>query len=276
MGAISAKLVSQLRQETGLGMMECKKALVECDGDFDEAKQYLRVRSNLKADDVSGRVNKEGIIAIATSGATGAILEINSETDFVAREDAFIAFAQHCAETVVSETPADLEQLIQCETEGVSIEQQRRELIMKIGENITFSRFNLLNAKGFLYSYIHQGSRIGVIVDISTKDSIVGKDMCLHIAAMKPKAIDADGLDQNMLNAERAVYVTQAEESEKPPEIVEKMVEGRVRKYIAEVTLLNQPFVKDPDKTVAQYLSNANATVNHFCLFIVGEDKKDQ
>ena len=285
MADISASMVMDLRQRTGLGMMECKKALAESGGDMTKAEDLLRIKSGAKASKAAGRVAAEGVIGlwVAPDAKTGAMVEVNCETDFVARNDDFKAFAQEVAQIVARDNPADVEAIGAARlASGDTVEARRVAMVQKIGENMAIRRFVRTVAKGTLASYVH-GVKIGVLVDV-TGDAAVGKDVAMHVAAgaapgaIKPIAVSRNEVPAELIEKERAIFTAQAAESGKPAEIVAKMVEGRVNKYLAEVTVLGQPFVKNPDETVEKYLKGKGATVNGFTLFVVGEGiekKKD-
>jgi len=285
MADISASMVMDLRQRTGLGMMECKKALTEAGGDMTKAEDLLRIKSGAKASKAAGRVAAEGVIGlwVAPDAKTGAMVEVNCETDFVARNDDFKAFAQEIAQVIARDNPADVAVLGDNKlASGETIEARRVALVQKIGENMSIRRFARREAKGVLASYVH-GVKIGVLVDVSG-DPSVGKDVAMHVAAgaapgaIKPIAVSRNDVPADLIAKEREIFTAQAAESGKPAEIVAKMVEGRVNKYLSEITLLGQPFVKNPDETVEKYLKAKGATVNSFTLYVVGEGiekKKD-
>lgn len=275
--SISASLVKELRERTGAGMMECKKALVETNGDLEAAIEHMRKTGLAKADKKAGRVAAEGRIVIETDGRQAAIVEVNCETDFVAGGDEFGGFAAGVARTVLAERPADLEALNGASYEGKTVDEARRELVAKIGENIGVRRFELIEAQGALAHYLH-GTRIGVVVDMEGGDEELARDIAMHVAASKPQYIKADEVPAEVLDKEREILRAQAQESGKPADIVEKMVEGRIRKHLAEITLLGQPFVKDPDSTVEKLLKGAGASVRRFVRFEVGEgvEKKEE
>jgi elongation factor Ts len=277
MAEISASMVMDLRQRTGLGMMECKKALAEANGDMAKAEDLLRIKSGAKASKAAGRVAAEGVIGlwVAPDAKTGAMVEVNCETDFVARNDDFKAFAQEVAQVVARDNPADVEAL----AAGETIEARRVALVQKIGENMSIRRFVRTAAKGALASYVH-GVKIGVMVDVTGgSDPQLGKDIAMHIAASKPLAVDKTGVSAEVVAKEREIASARAAESGKPANIVEKMVEGAVAKFLSEVTLLAQAFVKgDGKQTVEQLVKGKGATVNGFTLYVVGEGiekKKD-
>jgi elongation factor Ts len=277
---ITAALVKELRERTGAGMMECKKALVEMKGDIDAAAEHMRKTGMAKADKKAGRAAAEGLVVIKTSAdaKTAAIVEVNCETDFVAKDDNFRNFVDAIADKVLAAKPADLDALLAMPLEsGVSVEDSRKALIARIGENMNVRRFMLINAKGKVSSYMH-GTRIGVVVDLEGGSDELGKDIAMHIAASKPICVDESGVSQDLIAKEKEIYTAQAQDSGKPAEIIEKMVMGRVQKYLKEVTLLGQPFVKDPDQTVDKLLKSANAKVASFVRYEVGEglEKKSE
>jgi elongation factor Ts len=281
MAEISASMVMDLRQRTGLGMMECKKALAEVGGDMAKAEDLLRIKSGAKASKAASRVASEGVIGlfVAADAKTAAMIEVNCETDFVSRNDEFKAFANALAQVVARDDPADVAALGNAKLEsGETVETRRVALVQKIGENLSIRRFVRRAATGSLSSYVH-GVKIGVLVDVSGGDATLGKDLAMHIAASKPLAIDAAGVAAETVERERAIAAARAAESGKPANIVEKMIEGAVAKFLAEVTLLAQPFVKgDGKETVAALAKAQGATVNGFTLYVVGEGiekKKD-
>ena len=273
--AISAAQVKELRQRTGCGMMECKKALVEADSDMDAAAEALRKSGLAKADKKAGRVAAEGIIVVEISGdgKNAAMLEVNSETDFVASKSEFQDFARAVAQRILNDAPADVDALmvLPLKDDGETIEEARRGLIASIGENINVRRFVRRSASGgALSSYLH-GSRIGVLVEVEGGDTGLARDIAMHIAASKPVCVDESGVSAEMLDNERAIFAAQAEASGKPADIIEKMVNGRIRKFLAEITLQGQPFVKDPDQTVGKLLKGASARVLGFERLELGE-----
>jgi len=278
--AITAALVKELRERTGAGMMECKKALVEMNGDIEAAAEHMRKTGMAKADKKAGRAAAEGLVVIRTSddGKTAAIVEVNCETDFVAKDDNFRNFVDAIADKILAEKPADLDALLAMPlADGMSVEESRKALIARIGENMNVRRFELINAKGQVSSYMH-GTRIGVIVDLEGGSDDLGKDIAMHIAASKPICVDESGVSQDVIAKEKEIYAAQAQDSGKPADIIEKMVMGRVQKFLKEVTLLGQPFVKDPDQTVEKLLKGAKATVASFVRYEVGEglEKKSE
>ncbi|MEO9383381.1 translation elongation factor Ts [Chromobacterium phragmitis] len=269
MAEITAKMVSDLRVATGLGMMECKKALVEADGDAAKAEEILRIKSGTKASKMAGRLAAEGIIGSHVEAGVGALVEVNCETDFVAKDPTFLALAAAAAKAAVIANPADVEALSAVEVDGVSVEDIRKAAIAKLGENMTIRRFVRYQTEGAIATYLH-GAKIGVIVDYAGAEQ-VGKDVAMHIAASKPICVSKDQVSSETLDQERKIYSAQAAESGKPADIVAKMVEGRINKFLAEVTLLGQPFVKNPDVTVEKLLAEQKASVKAFAMFVVGE-----
>ncbi len=272
---ITAAQVKELRERTGSGMMECKKMLVETGGDIDAAIEMMRKSGMAKADKKAGRVAAEGIIVFRASedGKNGAIVEVNSETDFVAKGDGFIEFADQVADTVVAAQPADVDALLASPMSGAdaSVNDTRLALIAKIGENINVRRFaNYSSDAGIVGGYLH-GVRIGVIVELEGGDATLARDVAMHIAASKPLAVSADDVSTDVLEKEKEIFCAQAAESGKPAEIIAKMVDGRIRKYLAEITLEGQPFVKDPDTTVGKLLEKNGAKVIRFERLEVGE-----
>jgi elongation factor Ts len=273
MPEISASRVMELRQRTGLGMMECKKALSEADGDLGKAEELLRIRSGAKASKAASRVAAEGVVgvALAADAKTAAMVEVNCETDFVAKNDEFRTFANEIAQIVVREQPADLDALAgRTLASGETVEARRIALVQKIGENIALRRFVRLAAQGRVASYVH-GTRIGVLVDYTGGSEALGKDLAMHIAATKPIAVSREQVPAGVVERERSIAAARAAESGKPANIAEKMVEGAVAKFLAEVTLLPQPFVKNDKETVAKLVQGQGARVNGFILYVVGE-----
>ena len=273
MPEISASRVMELRQRTGLGMMECKKALTEAAGDLGKAEELLRIRSGAKASKAASRVAAEGVvgIAVAADARTAAMVEVNCETDFVAKNDEFRAFANEIAQIVVREQPADLDALTgRTLASGETVEARRIAMVQKIGENIALRRFVRLAAEGRVASYVH-GTRIGVLVDYTGGNEALGKDLAMHIAATKPIAVSREQVPAAVVEKERSIAAARAAESGKPANIVEKMVEGAVAKFLAEVTLLPQPFVKNDKETVGGLVQAQGARVNGFILYVVGE-----
>ena len=277
---ISAGMVRELREKTDAPMMECKKALLEANGDIGRAEEILRIKLGNKASKASGRVAAEGVVAIhiAANGKVGAIIEVNSETDFVAKNDEFRAFTAALARLVAERNPSDVAALSQLALEGVSVEERRRALVGKIGENMSLRRFKRFEAQGTLASYVHGGARIGVLVDVIGGDEALAKDIAMHIAASKPVALSQADVPAQIVQKERDIALAKAAESGKPANIVEKMVEGAVAKYLKEVTLLGQPFVKNDKQTIEALLKSRQASVAAFTLYVVGEGiekKKD-
>jgi elongation factor Ts len=269
MAAITAAMVGDLRAKTDAPMMECKKALTEADGDMAKAEEILRVKLGSKASKAASRVTAEGVVAAFINGTTGALIEVNCETDFVSKNDDFLAFTDNCAKLVASSNPADVIALAALPLEGETVEAVRTKLIGRIGENITPRRFQRFSGDSKLVSYLH-GTRIGVMVEF-TGDEVAAKDVAMHIAAMKPVALSTADVPAENIATERNIAEQKAAESGKPADIVAKMVEGSVQKYLKEVSLLNQPFVKNDKQTVEQMLKAANTTIKSFTMFIVGE-----
>jgi elongation factor Ts len=270
-------MVKELRDRTGAGMMECKKALVETGGDMDAAVEQLRKSGQAKADKKSGRVAADGRVLIAADGKNAAMVEINSETDFVAKDENFAAFADAVGSCVLASDAADVEALAAIKlADGRTVEEARTELVAKVGENISVRRFVRLEAADHLGTYTH-GARIGAIVSMTGGDDELARDVAMHVAASNPVCVDESGVPADMLERERRIFAEQAAESGKPAEIVEKMVVGKVNKYLKEITLVGQPFVKDPDVTVGKLLADAGATVVGFVRYEVGEgiEKKE-
>jgi len=273
MAAISAGMVKELRELTGLGMMECKKALVETDGDMKAAEDLLRIKSGAKASKAAGRIAAEGVVGafIAADERSGALVEVNCETDFVAKNDDIIKFANDLAEVAAANKINDIHVLNEAVfPNGDVVEEARKALVMKLGENISIRRCANYATEGRLASYLH-GTKIGVMVDYNGEDGVIGKDLAMHIAASKPLCVNKDQVSAEVLERERQIFTAQAAESGKPANIVEKMVDGRIAKFLAEITLLGQPFVKDPDLTVEQLLKQKSASVKGFTMFVVGE-----
>ncbi|MBX3635065.1 MAG: elongation factor Ts [Rubrivivax sp.] len=273
MPAITASMVAELRAKTDAPMMECKKALTEADGDLARAEEILRVKLGNKASKAASRITAEGVIAAAVGGDTGALVEINCETDFVSKNESFLAFAKNVASLVAEQAPADVAALaalpLAQDGFGPTVEDVRKGLIGKIGENISVRRFRRYAGGGRLASYLH-GTRIGVIVEF-TGDEVAAKDVAMHVAAMKPKALATADVAADLVEAERRIATEKAAESGKPAEIVAKMVEGSVQKFLKEVSLLNQPFVKNDKQTVEQMLKEKATQVAGFTLYVVGE-----
>jgi len=278
--AITASLVKELRERTGAGMMDCKKALVETDGDAEAAAELLRKKGQASAAKKAGRVAAEGCVKIATdaSGKTVAILEVNCETDFVAKDENFLAFAESAAQLALAQQPDSVESLMSASLpNGGTLEEARNALIAKIGENIGVRRMEIMHASGQISQYIH-GSRIGAVVDVVGGDDELGKDVAMHVAAAAPICVSEEGVPAEQLEKEKNFLTEQALQEGKPPEIVEKMIVGRMRKYLAEITLVGQAFVKDPDMTVGKLLKDSGATVASFVRIEVGEgiEKKEE
>ena len=273
MTQITASLVKELRERTGLGMMECKKALSETDGDLVKAEDLMRIKSGSKASKVSGRVAAEGAIAVAISDdmRQGAIVEVNCETDFVGKDESFLKFANDIADIVNKTGESDIAVISEQKLpQGESVEEVRQALIMKLGENISVRRAKKFNAKGALSSYLH-GGRIGVMVDLVNGSSELGKDMAMHIAAVKPVSVSSKDVDPALLEKEREIAKARAVESGKPDNIIEKIIDGSVKKYLSEVTLYGQVFVKDDKKSVEKLLNETESSVAAFALYVVGE-----
>jgi elongation factor Ts len=272
MAEITANAVRDLREKTGAPMMDCKKALVECNGDPTKAEDLLRVRLGSKASKASSRTAAEGVVAIRVTkdGRAGAIVEVNCETDFVAQNEDFLKFADALAELIAARNPADVSALSALPLGGSTVEQTRTALVGKIGENMSIRRFARIEAKGRLSQYIHN-RKIGVLVDVSGGDEQLGKDLAMHIAASKPKGLTRSDVPADLLERERGIAAAKAAESGKPADIVAKMVEGSVQKFLKEITLLGQPFVKNDKQTVEALLKAAKASVSRFVLYVVGE-----
>tara|TARA_B100000767_G_scaffold74685_1_gene71239 strand:+ start:749 stop:1621 length:873 start_codon:yes stop_codon:yes gene_type:complete len=278
MAEITAKMVMSLRAKTDAPMMDCKKALSESDGDSIRAEEILRVRFGNKASKASTRVAAEGIVAcfIKDDKKLGALVEVNSETDFCAKNDEFVSFVQAITKAAVENDVSDANQLSNLSIDGKTVEEIRTQLIGKIGENITIRRVEKIITKDNLFSYNH-GGKVGVIVDIQSSEESLGKDIAMHIAATKPKALDQSGVSQDLIEAERRVAIEKAKEAGKPDEMLEKIATGTVNKFLKEITLVNQAFVKDEKQTIEQLLKNNNSAINGFKFFIVGEgiEKKE-
>lgn len=270
MAAITASMVAELRGKTDAPMMECKKALTEADGDMDRAEELLRVKLGNKASKAASRVTAEGIVTTHIEGGVGALVELNCETDFVAKNDDFLAFGKTAAEIVAKNNPADVAALGALPLESSTVDAVRLALVGKIGENVSIRRFVRFETSNKLASYLH-GTRIGVLVDFTGADEQVGKDVAMHVAAMKPVSLSSDEVPADLIAKERSIAEQKAAESGKPAEIVAKMVDGSVQKYLKEVSLLNQPFVKNDKQTIEQMLKAAGASVHKFALFVVGE-----
>ena len=272
MAEITAGMVKELRERTGLGMMECKKALIESAGDLGAAEDLMRIKSGAKASKAAGRVAAEGVIGsfISADGKKGALVEVNCETDFVAKNEDFLGFAKAVAQLAAAHGTDDVAAVAAMDLPaGGTVEALRQALIMKLGENLSIRRIALFSTAGRLVTYLH-GSKIGVMVDLEGEEAL-GKDIAMHIAASKPVCVSKDQVSADLLDKEREIYTAQAADSGKPADIVAKMVEGRVAKFLAEVTLLGQPFVKNPDVTVEKLLAEKKAKVNGFTMYLVGE-----
>ena len=275
--SITASMVKELRERTGAGMMECKKALVEANGDLDAAAEALRKSGQAKADKKAGRVAADGRVVISKDGGKAVIVEVNSETDFVAKDENFSAFADSVAAVVLASGVADVAALASEDIgDGRSVEQARTDLVQKVGENISVRRAQIIEADGPIGAYTH-GARIGAVVALKGGDEELARDIAMHVAAINPTCIDETGVPAEMLEREKRIFAEQAAASGKPPEIVEKMVTGRIAKFLKEVTLVGQPFVKDDKQSVGQLLKSANASVASFIRFEVGEgiEKKE-
>ena len=278
--AITASMVKELRERTGVGMMDCKKALTEADGDLDLAAENLRKKGAAAADKKAGRIAAEGLIGLSTddAGQAAAIVEINSETDFVAKADDFIAYTAAVAEAALAEKPADLEALLNVPMNGSTVEEQRKELIGKLGENMGVRRFELVGGNGNpVYNYTH-GAKIVVVVEMEGGDETLGRDIAMHIAASKPVCVVPEDIPAEMLAKEKEIFTAQAKGSGKPDNIIEKIITGRIAKYVNEICLTGQPFVKDPDTKVGKLLEQNNAKVLSFVRYEVGDglEKKQE
>lgn len=275
MAEITASMVKELREKTDAPMMECKKALTEAAGDMVKAEEILRVKLGNKASKAASRVTAEGIVGtyLSADGKLAAMVELNCETDFVAKNDDFIALAARLAELVATRNPADVAALSALEIDGQTVEAFRAALVGKIGENLSIRRFVRIEAQGQVASYIHGGAKIGVLADIVGGDEQLGKDLSMHIAASKPKSLDASGVSAELIDSERRIAIEKAREAGKPEAMLEKIAEGTVQKFLKEVTLMGQVFVKAEDgkQTIEQLLKARSASVASFALFIVGE-----
>ena len=276
--AVTAAIVKELRERTGAGMMECKRALVETNGDVEAAVEHLRKSGLAQADRKASRVAAEGKIALAVSsdGKQAVMVEINCETDFVARDENFVSFSDAVAANALSENPADLEALLNTSIGAETLEQARQALVTKIGENVQVRRFVSVSTDGTIGAYVH-GGKIGVLVETAGGDETLARDLAMHVAALNPEYVSADDVPEDIIAREKDILVAQAESSGKPAEIIEKMVSGRLRKHLSGITLLGQPFVKDGDLTVGRLLDQKNASVSLFERLAVGEgiDKQD-
>lgn len=272
MAEITASMVKELRERTDAPMMDCKKALTEAEGDMTRAEEILRVRFGNKASKAAGRVAAEGTVGISISadGKTGALVEVNSETDFCAKNEDFVKFVNELAGVIAASNAADVAAVSALPMRGATVEETRAQLVGKIGENITIRRFVRPAAQGKLASYVH-GSKIGVILDLVGGDDVLAKDIAMHIAAAKPKSLDASGVDASLIEAERRVAIEKAKEAGKPDAMLEKIADGTVQKFLKEVTLLSQAFVKDDKQTIEQLLKSKGASVASFTMYTVGE-----
>ena len=280
MAEITAAMVRELREKTDAPMMECKKALTEAGGDSAKAEEILRIKLGNKATKAAGRIAAEGVVStyVADDGKLGAIIEVNCETDFVAKNEEFLAFARAVAELVAKRDPADVAALSTLPLDGTTVEERRKHLVGKIGENMSVRRFTRMPAQGRLVTYIHGGAKIGVMADVVGGDETLAKDIAMHIAANKPVALSREEVPEDVVKKERDIAAAKAAESGKAANIVEKMVEGAVQKFLKEVTLLGQPFVKNDKQTVADLLKSKSASVAAFTLYVVGqgiEKRKD-
>ena len=270
MTVITAAMVGELRAKTDAPMMECKKALTEAGGDAVKAEEILRVKLGGKASKAASRVTAEGVVTAYMDGQVGAMVEVNCETDFVTKNDEFIALANACAKLVALHNPADVAALLALPLDGKTVEEQRATLIGRIGENMSIRRFERFDTSVKLASYLH-GTRIGVTVEFDAADDQVGKDVAMHIAAMKPVSLSSDEVPADLIEKERSVAALKAAESGKPADIVTKMVEGSIQKFLKEVSLLNQTFVKNDKQTIEQMLKANSASIKSFKMFVVGE-----
>ncbi|MEY3746399.1 MAG: hypothetical protein RIQ76_940 [Pseudomonadota bacterium] len=272
MAEITASMVKDLRDRTDAPMMDCKKALTEADGDSARAEEILRVRFGNKASKAAGRLAAEGIVVafVAKDGKTGTLLEVNSETDFCAKNEDFLKYTHDLLNAINEKNPANIEALTSLTMSLGNAEEVRAQLVGKVGENITPRRFVRYQTTGQITSYVHSG-RIGVLLDLQGGNDVLGKDLAMHIAANKPKALNASGIDPQLIEVEKRVAIEKAKEAGKPEAMLEKIAEGTVQKFLKEVTLLNQPFVKDDKVTIEQLLKTNNATINAFSIYSVGE-----
>ena len=272
MAEITASMVKDLRDRTDAPMMDCKKALTEADGDSARAEEILRVRFGNKASKAAGRLAAEGIVVafVAKDGKTGTLLEVNSETDFCAKNEDFLKYTHDLLNAINEKNPANIEALTSLTMSLGNAEEVRAQLVGKVGENITPRRFVRYQTTGQIISYVHSG-RIGVLLDLQGGNNVLGKDLAMHIAANKPKALNALGIDPQLIEVEKRIAIEKAKEAGKPEAMLEKIAEGTVQKFLKEVTLLNQPFVKDDKVTIEQLLKTNNATINAFSIYSVGE-----
>lgn len=276
---ISAALVKELRDRTGAGMMECKKALQNTDGDIEKAIEEMRISGQAKAAKKAGRIAAEGLLGVAESDSSIAMVEVNCETDFVAKAEDFIAFCDDVAKVVLQTQPADLDALLNATLDsGISIEERRKELIAKLGENMNVRRFVLFPCEGGSRGIYKHGTRIGVLVDMQGGSNELAKDIAMHVAASRPLCVSSEQVPPEVLAKEKEILIAQAQESGKPADIIEKMIQGRLNKYLKDITLVGQPFVKDPEQTVEKLLKGAGASVLRFERFEVGEglEKKSE
>jgi elongation factor Ts len=263
MTAVSASMVKDLRERTCLGMMDCKKALVDSEGDMEAAIENLRKSSGMKAAKKAGRIASDGLLSIKADGATGVIVEVNCETDFAARDENFIAFVKTVTDKVFD--------LGETDVEALGLETERENLVQKIGENISIRRAQVFKDEGTVVEYLHTNGRIGVMLSMQGGSEDLGKDVAMHIAAMNPTVVSSEDAPADLVAKEREIYTAQAQDSGKPPEIVEKMIDGRIRKYLAEISLMEQAFVKDSDTKIGALLKKEGAVVNRFVRYEVGE-----
>jgi elongation factor Ts len=270
MAAVTAAMVGELRAKTDAPMMECKKALTEAEGNMERAEEILRVKLGGKASKAASRVTAEGVVASYISGGVASLVEVNCETDFVTKNDDFIAFANTLAKLIAENNPADVAALSALPLDGGTVETIRAALIGKIGENMSIRRFKRFETTAKVTSYLH-GTRIGVVVEFDGADEQVGKDVAMHIAAMKPVSLSSDQVPAELIEKERSVATLKAEESGKPADIAAKMIEGSVQKFLKEVSLFNQVFVKNDKQTVEQMLQATKSSVSAFTMYVVGE-----
>ena len=269
---VPAAAVKELRQRTGAGMMDCKKALVEAEGNLEQASELLRKAGQAKANKRASRVAAEGRIVVSSDFTVGrhVIVEVNSETDFVAKDDNFGKFSEHIGQCILTDMPGDMDALMEISASGNTLEVTRQALVAKMGENISVRRFDILESNKIVGSYVHM-ARIGVLIEINGGDETLARDLAMHAAATSPHYVSTSDIAEGAVNKEREILTAQAEKENKPAHIVERIVEGKLRKYLNEITLVGQPFVKDPDKTVGTLLSEAGASVLRFLRYEVGE-----